>query len=279
MAAGRVRRAAAAARPRRSAQPGLREALCSWSPSATRGDPQAALLWVSSSQRHLAGALAEYGFRVSHKLVGRLLGAWASACKPTARPRRSQPPGPRRAVPAHQRPGERFPRPASRPSRSTPRRRSWSATSRMPAANGAPRAEPEPVRVHDFIIPEMGKAVPYGVYDIAANLGWVNVGIDHDTAAFAVESIRRWWKRLGRQRYPDAKRLLITADCGGSNGARVRLWKLELQSLADQPGLAITVSIFRPAPANGTASSTACSPSSARTGAASRCCPTRSSSS
>jgi hypothetical protein len=87
----------------------------------------------------------------------------------------------------------------------------------------------------------LGKVAPYGVYDIAANEGWVNVGIDADTAAFAVESIRRWWQRLGKARYPDAKRLLITADCGGSNGARVHLWKTELQRFANQTGLAVTV--------------------------------------
>jgi len=106
--------------------------------------------------------------------------------------------------------------------------------------------EPEPVRVHDFEIPELGKVAPYGVYDIAANTGWVNLGIDHDTAAFAVESIRRWWRGLGRQRYPAATRLLITADCGGSNGARVRLWKRELQSFANHSGLAITVTHHPP---------------------------------
>ena len=104
-----------------------------------------------------------------------------------------------------------------------------------------PKGDPEPVRVHDFVIPELGKAVPYGIYDIAANAGWVNLGITHDTAAFAVESIRRWWQELGAVRYPTATRLLITADCGGSNGVRVRLWKRELQVLADELRIAITV--------------------------------------
>jgi hypothetical protein len=113
-----------------------------------------------------------------------------------------------------------------------------------------PKGQPEPVRVHDFVIPELGKAVPYGVYDIAANTGWVNLGINHDTAGFAVESIRRWWHELGAARYPTATRLLITADCGGSNGARVRLWKRELQVLADELGIAITV--CHRAPASGT---------------------------
>jgi len=97
------------------------------------------------------------------------------------------------------------------------------------------------VRVHDFVIPERGRVSPYGVYDRTANAGWVSVGIDHDTAAFAVATIRRWWLGAGRARYPAARRLLITADGGGSNGARVRLWKGELQRLADETGPVIGV--------------------------------------
>jgi hypothetical protein len=99
------------------------------------------------------------------------------------------------------------------------------------------QGDPEKVRVYDFKIPELGKVAPYGVYDIAANDGWVSVGIDADTGAFSVESIRRWWQKLGQARYPDATRLVITADCGGSNGARVKLWKRELQRFANEtPG-------------------------------------------
>lgn len=109
-----------------------------------------------------------------------------------------------------------------------------------------PKGDPEPVRVHDFRIPELGKVAPYGVYDIAANQGWVNIGIDADTAAFAVESIRRWWQRLGRARYLEAKTLVITADCGGSNGVRVRLWKREIQRFANETGLAVTVAHLPP---------------------------------
>ncbi len=104
-----------------------------------------------------------------------------------------------------------------------------------------PKGRPEEVKVHDFADKELGKAAPYGVYDVAHNIGWVNVGVSHDTAAFAVESIRRWWVRLGRDLHPAASRLLITADCGGSNGARVRLWKVELQKLASELGLEIMV--------------------------------------
>ncbi len=109
-----------------------------------------------------------------------------------------------------------------------------------------PQGEPEEVRVHDFVLPELGRVSPHGVYDLAENAGWVNVGIDHDTAAFAVESIRRWWQRAGQERYPTAQRLLITADGGGSNGSRTRLWKWELQRLADETGLAIRVCHFPP---------------------------------
>jgi hypothetical protein len=109
-----------------------------------------------------------------------------------------------------------------------------------------PKGEPEKVRVHDFIIPELGRAAPYGVYDVTQNDGWVSVGVDHDTSAFAVQSIRRWWESMGSKAYPNAGRLLITADSGGSNGARVRLWKLELQKLADETGMQISVSHLPP---------------------------------
>jgi hypothetical protein len=109
-----------------------------------------------------------------------------------------------------------------------------------------PKGEPVPVRVYDFVDEELGKVNPYGIYDLAANEGWVNVGIDHDTAEFAVESIRRWWREMGRQRYPQAGRLLITADGGGSNGSRVRLWKVQLQLLADEVGLDLRVCHFPP---------------------------------
>jgi hypothetical protein len=108
------------------------------------------------------------------------------------------------------------------------------------------KGNPEKVRVHDFIIPEQGKVNPYGVYDISRNEGWVSVGTDHDTSAFAVESIRRWWNVMGHFAYPDAKKLLITADSGGSNGYRVRLWKSELQKFADESRLEISVCHFPP---------------------------------
>jgi hypothetical protein len=104
-----------------------------------------------------------------------------------------------------------------------------------------PKGRPEPVRVYDFIDPALGKVAPYGVYDVSANQGWVSVGITHDTAEFAVETIRRWWREMGQPLYPQARRLLITADCGGSNGYRVRLWRFALQQLADE--LAMTIQV------------------------------------
>jgi transposase len=109
-----------------------------------------------------------------------------------------------------------------------------------------PKGRPEEVRTHDFIDPELGKVAPYGVYDLTANAGWVSVGIDHDTAEFAVESIRRWWREMGGALYPEARRLLMTADCGGSNGYRVRLWRLQLQKLADELQMTIQVCHFPP---------------------------------
>jgi hypothetical protein len=121
-----------------------------------------------------------------------------------------------------------------------------------------PRGNPEKVRVRDFLIPELGRTAPYGIYDLAQNTGWVSVGIDHDTALFAVETIQRWWHAMGKEKYPQAKRLMITADGGGSNGSRLPLWKLELQMLADETGLAIGVSHFPPERANGTKLNTAC---------------------
>jgi hypothetical protein len=109
-----------------------------------------------------------------------------------------------------------------------------------------PQGEPELVNVHDFVDKELGRANPYGVYDVASNLGWVSVGTDHDTASFAVATIRRWWLAMGQAAYPTAKELMIMADGGGSNGSRVRLWKLELQRLANEFGLSIRVSHFPP---------------------------------
>jgi hypothetical protein len=137
-----------------------------------------------------------------------------------------------------------------------------------------PEGGPAKVSTHDFPDQELGKAIPYGVYDVTANAGWVNVGTDHDTAAFAVESIRRWWNSAGKAAYPGASRLLVTADAGGSNGYRTRAWKAELAAFALEAELSVTVCHFPPgtcpAPPSGTRSSTGCSRPSPSTGAGGR---------
>jgi Rhodopirellula transposase DDE domain len=243
----RVRRAGGGRKPKTETEPGLLEALAKLVQSAIRGDPEAALLWVSKSQRHLARALAERGFTASQKLVGRLLRRLGFSLQANQKTREGTSHPDRNAqfeyinaqVDAFQAAGQ--------PTISVDtKKKELVGDFKNGGRELRPKGEPEPVRVHDFAIPELGKVAPYGVYDIAANAGWINLGINHDTAAFAVESIRRWWKELGQARYHQAKRLLITADCGGSNGVRVRLWKTELQALADQTGLSITVAHLPP---------------------------------
>ena len=172
---------------------------------------------------------------------------WTTACRPTARPRRA-PPIPT-ATPSFATSTRRSRRRWSRVSRRfrwTPRRRNSSGTSRTAARSGARRAPRCRFRTHDFKDKELGKVNPYGVFDIASNEGWVSVGITADTAAFAIAAIGSWWQHLGSGRYPHATTLTITADCGGSNGNRTRLWKTELQQLANDTGLAIQVCHFPP---------------------------------
>jgi DDE family transposase len=244
---GRTRRPGGGRKPKTETEPGLLDALDDLVQSATRGDPEAALLWVSRSQRYLARALAELGFSVGQKLVGRLLRRLGFSLQANSKTREGTNHPDRNAqfeyinaqVQAFQGEGQ--------PAISVDtKKKELVGDFKNAGRELRPKGQPEPVRVHDFALPELGKVAPYGVYDIAANTGWVNLGITSDTAAFAVESIRRWWHELGQARYAGAERLLITADCGGSNGARVRLWKTELQTLADQTGLSITVAHLPP---------------------------------
>jgi transposase len=214
---------------------------------ATRGDPERPLLWTSKSLRHLAAALGERGHRVSHETVAVLLRELGYSLQANRKTRAGTEHVDRDAQFEYiNRRAKEF-EAAGQPVISVDTKKKELVG---PFRNGGreyrPRGAPEEVLVHDFLIKELGRAVPYGVYDIAANTGWVNVGMSGDTASFAVESIRRWWHRLGRQRYPAASRLYITADAGGSNGARVRLWKRELQSLASETGLEIVVSHLPP---------------------------------
>jgi len=238
----RVRRRGGGSKQATETQPGLLEALNDLVQSSIRGDPEAVLLWVSKSQRHLSAALAKQGFIAGQKLVGRLLKRLGFSLQANHKTREGASHPDRNAQFEHINAEVKAFQAAGQPVISVDTKKEEPVGD---FKNGGrelrPKGRPEPVRVHDFIIPELGKAVPYGVYDVAANAGWVNLGISHDTAAFAVESIRRWWHELGAPRYPDATRLLINADCGGSNGSRVRLWKRELQVLADDLGIAITV--------------------------------------
>ena len=214
---------------------------------AIRGDPESPLRWVSRSQRNIAEALRRQGFEVSQKLVGPLLRDLKYGCQANRKTREGSSHPDRNAQFEDINATVKAAITAGEPAISVDtKKKELVGDFKNPGRELRPRGDPEQVRVHDFKIPELGKVAPYGVYDIAANQGWVNVGIDADTAAFAVESIRRWWERLGRARYPEASRLVITADCGGSNGARVRLWKRELQRFANETGLAVTVAHLPP---------------------------------
>ena len=215
--------------------------------TAIRGDPEAALLWVSKSQRHLAGALAERGFTASQKLVGRLLRHLGFSLQANRKTREGSSHPDRNAQFEHINTQVNAFQAAGQPTISVDtKKKELVGDFKNGGRELRPKGDPEPVRVHDFMLPELGKVAPYGVSDIAANGGWINLGITSDTAAFAVQSIRRWWHELGQSRYRGAHRILITADCGGSNGARVRLWKTELQALANQTGLSITVAHLPP---------------------------------
>ena len=208
----------------------------------TRGDPESPLRWTCKSLRRLAAALQDQGHAVSHTLVGELLKERGFSLQGNRKTTEGASHPDRDAQFGYINTEVKKALADSQPVISVDTKKKelvgdFKNNGREYRAKG----DPEAVRVHDFLIEEFGRAVPYGVYDLAANAGWVSVGIDHDTAAFAVNSIRRWWQELGRARYPGATRLLVTADGGGSNGSRVRLWKRELQMLADETGLEIDV--------------------------------------
>jgi len=244
---GRIRRSGGGRKAAVIKQPGLLKSLTELIASAIRGDPQASLLWVSRSQRHLADELAKRNFHLHHTVVGRLLKDMGFSLQANSKTREGSQHPDRNAQFEHINACvSRFRRQRQPAISVDTKKKELVGDFKNAGRELRPKGRPEKVRVHDFMIKQNGKAVPYGVYDIAANEGWVSVGVDHDTAAFAVESIRRWWQRMGQKRYPKARRLLITADCGGSNGARVRLWKVELQKLANQTGLAVTVAHHPP---------------------------------
>ena len=209
---------------------------------ATRGDPMAPLLWTAKSLRTLAAGLGALGHRICHNVVGDLLRDLGYSLQANRKTREGTNHPDRDAQFGYINDRVKQALVAGQPAISVDtKKKELVGDFKNGGREYRPKGRPEPVRVHDFVIPELGRAAPYGVYDIAGNAGWVSVGIDHDTASFAVNTIRRWWQTMGQVRYPQATRLLITADCGGSNGARVRLWKRELQALANELGIAITV--------------------------------------
>ena len=208
----------------------------------SRGDPQSPLRWTCKSVRRLAQELQAQGHQVGRTLVSELLDDMGYSLQANRKTREGDSHPDRDAQFQHINVAVSAALAEHEPVISVDtKKKELVGDFKDGGREYRPAGDPEKVRVHDFLIKELGRAVPYGVYDLAANAGWVNLGVDHDTAAFAVHSIRRWWQEIGRTRYPEATRLLITADGGGSNGSRVRLWKRELQTLANEIGIDIAV--------------------------------------
>ncbi len=208
----------------------------------SRGDPESLLLWTSKSVRHLADGLRELGHQAHFTTVAQLLRGLGYSLQANVKTREGAQQPDRDAQFRHINQVAQCAVDHRQPVISVDcKKKELVGDFKNAGREWRPKGEPELVRVHDFKDKQLGKAIPYGVYDIGADQGWVNVGIDHDTAQFAVASIGSWWEHLGQPRYPNASTLQITADCGGSNGNRVRPWKVELQKLSDQTGLELAV--------------------------------------
>jgi hypothetical protein len=244
---GRVRRPGGGRKKAAEADPGLVAALLSLVEPDERGDPVSPLRWTAKPARTLAAELTAQGHRVGADTVGDLLRAEGFSLQ-----------GNVKTIEGRQHPDRdaqfRYINEQARAHQGTAdpvisvdtKKKELVGEFRNAGREWRPKGEPVATRTHDFPGDSLGKAIPYGVYDVTANAGWVNVGTDHDTAAFAVESIRRWWKAAGQAGYPLARRLLITADAGGSNGYRTRAWKTGLAGLAAETGLEITCCHFPP---------------------------------
>jgi hypothetical protein len=272
---GRVRRPGGGRKRAADLDPGLRPALLALVEPEERGDPVSPLRWTAKSTRALAAELTRQGHRVSADTVGDLLRAEGFSLQGNAKTIEGMRHPDRDAQFRYISEQARVHQEAGQPVISVDtKKKELVGAFRNGGREWRPEGEPAKVSTHDFPDQELGKAIPYGVYDVAANAGWVNVGTDHDTAAFAVESIRRWWNSAGKAAYPGASRLLVTADAGGSNGYRTRAWKAELAAFALEAGLSVTVCHFPPgtcpAPPSGTRSSTGCSPTSPSTGVGGR---------
>ena len=246
-ATGRIRRFGAGRPGIEKAQPGVTAALEELVEPLTRGDPMSPLRWTCKSKAKLASALVKEGWQISATKVGRVLHELGYSLQSLRKSTEGASHPDRNAQFEHINATA-----ASYLRRKQPvisvdtKKKELVGNFRNAGGEWQPKGVPEKVLVHDFPSDASGKAIPYGVYDMARNEAWVSVGRDHDTPAFAVASIRLWWKKMGRAAYPNAKNLFITADAGGSNGYRCRAWKLELQKLADELGLRISVSHFPP---------------------------------
>jgi hypothetical protein len=243
----RVRRPGAGRKPLTTVQPGVKAALDALVEPTSRGDPQSSLRWTCRSVRRLATELQRRGFRIGRQKVADLLHELGYSLQANRKTREGADHPDRNAqfeyinrrVKVMQRHGQ--------PVISVDtKKKELVGNFRNGGREWRPAGEPLEVRVHDFQDAELGKAIPYGVYDLTNNEAWVSVGIDHDTAEFATAAIGRWWKKMGQKRYPRAKELLITADSGGSNSSRCRLWKVALQDFADETGLNVHVCHFPP---------------------------------
>jgi hypothetical protein len=211
--------------------------------TSTRGDPMSPLLWTCQSTQQLAESLSNEGHPISADTVGRLLaemGYSLQANMKTLEEGANHPDRDRQFQYLNER-VRRFLKQGEPVISVDTKKKELIGQYYNKGRRWRPGGNPEKVKVHDFIDPDEPKAIPYGVYDVARNQGWVSVGCDHDTASFAVGSIRRWWSAMGSQEYPQARQLLICADSGGSNGYRLRLWKVELQALVDETGFGVTV--------------------------------------
>ena len=243
----RIRRPGAGRKRTISKDPTLLTDLEALVEPTTRGDPESPLRWTCKSVRRLAQALQAQGHEVSRTLVAHLLNKAGYSLQGNRKTTEGDSHPDRDAQFGYINTQVTTALAEQQPVISVDtKKKELVGDFRNNGREYRPQGNPEEVRVHDFLIKELGRAVPYGIYDLAANSGWVSVGVDHDTAAFAVNSIRQWWRTVGRARYPEATRLLITADGGGSNGSRVRLWKRELQKLANELGLDIMVSHLPP---------------------------------
>jgi hypothetical protein len=239
---GRVRRAGGGRKPLVDRNPNLLDDLMALVEPGERGDPMSPLRWTCKSLRQLAAELVARGHQISRTVVGELLKAQKFSLQANRKINEGGNHPDRDAQFSHINQSVTAALVAQEPVISVDtKKKELVGDFKNAGREWCPQGEPEEVRVHDFLIKQLGRAVPYGIYDLAANTGWVSVGMDHDTSAFAVQTIRRWWHDVGCKRYPGAKRLTITCDGGGSNGSRVRLWKLELQKLANELGIEITV--------------------------------------